>query len=135
MEEKDALIHDQEFIKKMPSRWIDATEEEKRIFMRWARKAGSRTEDFQTLIMSHSANHSNFIKPRLFIEDCNEIIPYSIDYSSHLCSCCLELFQIIGENYRKKLVAPCPGAAIFASLEPDRFLLVDNVSKTPVPED
>jgi hypothetical protein len=35
------------------------------------------------------------------------------------------LFQILGAEHKKKLVAPCPGAAIFARLEPDKFLLVE----------
>lgn len=127
MSEKDELIHDQEFMKKMPSEWMEATDEERRIFMRWARKAGSGKDDYQTLFISHSANHSNFINPLLYINDSRDIIPYSIDRSSRLCSCCLEMFQIIGESYKKKLVAPCPGATLFARLEQNNFLLVEKV--------
>jgi hypothetical protein len=125
--EKDELIHDQEFMKIMPSEWMEATDEEKRIFMKWARKAGSGKDDFQTLFISHSANHSNFINPLLYINDGEDIIPYSIDRSSRLCSCCLEMFQIIGESHKKKLVAPCPGAVIFARLEPNSYLLIEKV--------
>jgi hypothetical protein len=37
----------------------------------------------------------------------------------------VELFQVLGGDYRKKMVAPCPGATIFARLKPDRYLLVE----------
>ncbi|MFH1351080.1 MAG: hypothetical protein ABII26_09075 [Pseudomonadota bacterium] len=98
---------------------------EKTLYLRWARRLGSDVEDYDALYLSHTANHANFIKPRFFIREDRDIIPYSIDRSAYLCSCCLELFQIIGERYPKKLVAPCPGATLFARLEPDRYLLVE----------
>mgnify|MGYP000047008739 CR=1 FL=1 len=60
-----------------------------------------------------------------FIRDEENIIPYSIDRSAHLCSCCVELFQVLGDEFERKLVAPCPGATIFARLKPDRYLLVE----------
>jgi hypothetical protein len=81
-------------------------------------------EDYDFLYLSHTANHANFIKPHFFIQENQSIIPYSIDRSAHLCSCCLELFQVLGTQYQKKLVAPCPGATIFARLKPNRYLLV-----------
>jgi hypothetical protein len=31
---------------------------------------------------------------------------------------------VLGGKFEKKLVAPCPGAAIFARLQADRYLLV-----------
>jgi hypothetical protein len=64
------------------------------------------------------------------VEDDAGIIPYSIDRSAHLCSCCVELFQVLGAEFQRKLVAPCPGATIFARLKPDRYLLVE---KAPAP--
>ena len=93
IEEKRALINDQEFINQIPPEWRTVGEMEKRIFLRWARRLGSDVEDYDFLYLSHTANHANFIKPRLFIEENHNIIPYSIDRSAHLCSCCLELFQ------------------------------------------
>ena len=125
LEEKKELAEDPDFARKVPSRWRKATELEKRVFLRWAAKLGSETEDFDWLQMSHTANHANFVKPRFFIRENETIIPYSIDRSAHLCSCCAELFQVLGAEHKKKLVAPCPGAVLFARLEPDKYLLVE----------
>lgn len=124
-EEKKAMIKEEGFVKKIPSRWLSVQDLEKKIYLRWARRLGSDAKDYDFLYLSHTANHANFIKPRFFITENNSIIPYSIDRSAHLCSCCLELFQVLGEEYGKKLVAPCPGATIFARLKPDKYLLVE----------
>jgi hypothetical protein len=123
--DKKAMIKEKNFVKKIPSRWRSVQDLEKKIYLRWARRLGSDVEDYDFLYLSHTANHANFIKPRFFITENQSIIPYSIDRSAHLCSCCLELFQVLGEEFGKKLVAPCPGATIFARLEPDRYLLVE----------
>jgi hypothetical protein len=125
LEEKREMISDQDFIRKIPPEWGNISEAEKRIYLRWAKRLGSSVEEYDFLFLSHTANHANFMKPRFFIREDDMIIPYSIDRSAHLCSCCLELFQILGEEYPKKLVAPCPGATIFARLAQDEYLLVE----------
>jgi hypothetical protein len=124
-EEKTVLSEDPRLKEKMPAEWRHIEDVEKRIYLRWARRLGSKVEDYGYLYLSHTANHANFIHPRFFIQDGEDIIPYSIDRSAHLCSCCLELFQVLGGQYKKKMVAPCPGATIFARLTPDRYLLVE----------
>jgi len=125
LEDKKALAEDPDFVQKVPFRWRQATELEKRVFLRWAARLGSDTEDFDWLHLTHTANHANFVKPRLFIRENETVIPYSIDRSAHLCSCCAEIFQVLGAEYKKKLVVPCPGAVLFARLEPDKYLLVE----------
>jgi hypothetical protein len=125
LEEKRAMAADPDFEPRIPSRWRLAGELEKRVFLRWAAKLGSETEDFDLLYLSHTANHANFVKPRFFVREGETLVPYSIDRSAHLCSCCLELFQVLGAEHKRKLVAPCPGASLFARLEPDKFLLVE----------
>jgi hypothetical protein len=125
LNEKKEMVADTEFNAGIPARWKQVTELEKRIFLRWAARLGSKNEDFDFLYLTQTANHANFMKPRLYVEQDGEIVPYSIDRSAHLCSCCLELFQVIGGTHTKKFVAPCPGAVIFARLEPDRYLLVE----------
>ena len=125
LEDKKTLVHDPEFDRRVPPRWREITDVEKRVFLRWAAKLGGESEDFNLLYLSHTANHANFMKPRFFIREGEMIVPYSIDRSAHLCSSCLELFQVLGAEHKKKLVAPCPGAAIFARLEPDKYLLVE----------
>jgi hypothetical protein len=125
LEDKRVLVGDPDFDRRVPSRWRKISDVEKRIFLRWAARLGSDTNDFDMLYLSHTANHANFVKPRFFIREGDTVIPYSIDRTAHLCSCCLELFQVLGGEHKKKLVAPCPGATIFARLEPDKCLLVE----------
>lgn len=125
VEDKEALLRTPLLKKKIPPEWAHIEELEKRIYLRWAGRLGSHVERYGFLYLSHTANHANFITPRFFVRDGKGIIPYSIDRSAHLCSCCAELFQILGGEYPKKLVAPCPGATIFARLKPDRYLLVE----------
>jgi hypothetical protein len=129
LENKKALSEDPRLRERIPEEWSQVGEIEKRIYLRWARRLGSDVEDYDFLYHTHTANHANFIKPRFFINKGADIIPYSIDLSAHLCSCCLELFQVLGGEYQKKLVAPCPGATIFARLKPDRYLLVEKSKK------
>ena len=123
-EEKQEMVEDEEFRSLIPQEWNTISGIEKRIWMRWARRLGSE-EDWDSLFLTHTATHANFIKPRFFIETDGQTIPYSIDMSANLCSCCLELFQVIGTTWRKKLVAPCAGAVIFSRLPKDRYLLVE----------
>ena len=127
--EKHALLMNDEFLSEIPPRWSRADDLEKRIYVRWAKRLGSDETDYDCLHLSHTANHANFVQPHFFVERNRHIVPYSIDRSAHLCSCCLELFQVIGGHYPQKLVAPCPGATIFARLRPDQYLLVENASR------
>jgi hypothetical protein len=124
-EDKRALIMEMKRSDRIPPEWEVIPEKEKRIYLRWAHRLGSDVRDYERLYLSHTANHANFISPRFFIEDRHGIMPYSIDRSAHLCSCCVELFQVLGAEYERKMVAPCPGATIFARLKPDRYLLVE----------
>lgn len=123
-EDKEDMVGDTAFRSLVPKEWDTVSDTEKKIWMRWAKRSGSEL-DWDEIFLTHTANHANFIKPRFFIERDGETIPYSIDRSAHLCSCCLELFQVIGNKWRKKLVAPCAGAVIFARLPKDRYFLVE----------
>lgn len=123
--EKQDLIEDPSFQSQIPAHWKAVDEKEKKIYLMWAKKLGSTLDDYDFLYLTQTANHANFMSPRFFIREKGLTIPYSLDVSAHLCSCCLELFQVIGGSYSKKLVAPCPGATIFAELEPDRYFLVE----------
>jgi len=127
--DKRVLLEDTSLKRHLPKDWLHVEEKEKRLYLRWAKRLGSDVVDYAFLYLSHTANHANFINPRFFVRDDHDIIPYSIDRSAHLCSCCVELFQILGNRYKKKLVAPCPGATIFARLKPDRYLLIEDAGK------
>ena len=130
--EIEELFKDEKLRERMPEEWEMVGDMEKRIYLRWARRLGGEPANYEALYHSHTANHANFIHPRFFIEDNRGPIPYSINHSAWLCSCCLELFQVLGRNFHKKLVAPCPGATIFARLKPDRYLLVENTETEQV---
>ncbi|HUU40505.1 MAG TPA: hypothetical protein VMW42_06180 [Desulfatiglandales bacterium] len=121
---KQEMVEDEEFKRLVPEEWYQASDIEKRLWTRWAKRLGSN-EDWDSLFLTHTACHANFISPRFFIESDGLKIPYSIDSSANLCSCCLELFQIIGNNWQRKLVAPCAGAVVFARLPKDKYLLVE----------
>jgi hypothetical protein len=124
-EEKQEMVGDAEFQPWVPQEWYEVSDFEKRLWIRWARRLGSEAE-WDALFLTHTANHANFTKPRFFIEEDDRVIPYSIDRSANLCSCCLELFGVLGEKWGKRLVAPCSGAVVFSRLEKDRYLLVEN---------
>lgn len=124
-EVKKEMIKAPEFMDRVPDEWKDVREKEKEITLRLAKRFGSDVIDYDLLFLSHSANHSNFINPRFYQKDNHEIIPYSIERSAHLCSCCLELFQIIGRRFSKKMVSPCTGAVVYARLQPDQYLLAE----------
>lgn len=124
--EKKTLATNPVYTGLIPDGWNKVSPVEKKWFIRFAKRLGSRIDNFEYLYMTHNANHSNFIESHLFIEESGDKVPYSIDISAHLCSACLELFQVLGENYKKKYVTPCPGAVFFGGLEPDRFLEVES---------
>lgn len=123
--EKQALVKQLHSTGRMPEQWKQVEEVEKRIYLRWARRLGSTVADYDFLYLTHTANHGNFINPEFYIETVDGVVPYSIDRSAHLCSCCVELFQVLEDPFKKKLVAPCPGATIFARLKPDGYLQVE----------
>ncbi|VBB46992.1 conserved hypothetical protein [uncultured Desulfatiglans sp.] len=123
-EDKRALLEDPMLKARMPPAWLNVLPREEAIYLRWAHRMGSEESHFNALFLTHTANHANFIHPRCFVEEAGRIVPYSIDRTAHLCSCCLEIYQILGGAYPVKQVAPCPGAALFARLQPDRYLLV-----------
>ncbi|RLB80821.1 MAG: hypothetical protein DRH15_07230 [Deltaproteobacteria bacterium] len=122
--DKEELVGNPELRQRLPKDWLTVEDLEKRIYLRWARRLGSDVNDYDFLYLSHTANHFNFIDPSFYVRSESGIIPYSIDRSAHLCSCCVELFQVLGQEFKEKLVAPCPGATIFARLKPDRYLRV-----------
>ena len=81
---------------------------------------GIHGQSYEELFITHCANHANFIEPEYYLKD-EEPIPYSLGKTTHICSACLEFFNIIGSKWKKKLVVPCPGAVLFAGLAPNRY--------------
>jgi hypothetical protein len=120
-EEKLRLVDQQRYQQSKPEEWEDIEAEGPELHNQWLRAIGLRGVSFEELFISHCANHSNFIEPTYFIVEENGPVPYSIDKTSHICSACLEFFNIIGAPFRKKMVVPCPGAVLFAGMAANRY--------------
>lgn len=72
----------------------------------------------------YTANHMNFVFPRLFLkEDHGPVIPYSIQKTVLVCSACVEIFGILGEAYPVKYLALCPGLK-YVKPAPSQYLRV-----------
>ena len=115
-----ALLDRESYQASKPEAWDKIDEEEKRRNGRWLKIMGIRGKSYEALFITHSANHANFIEPEYFLEG-EGPIPYSLGKTSHVCSACLELFNIIGSKWKKKLVTPCPGAVLFAGMASNRY--------------
>lgn len=123
--DREALLLLPVLKERMPEEWNRSTEMERTIYVRWAQRFGSKIRDFDVLHRMHTANHANFMEPRLWVGTSEGRVPYSIDRTAHLCSSCLEIYGVLGGAYPRRLVAPCPGAVVFARLPADRYLLVE----------
>ena len=106
--------------KREPEEWRHMDERERKRWKVMLSKLNVEI-DLDRLLLIHSANHANFLEPLLSVQENGTIVPYSIDLSERLCSCCLELYNVLGSKFRKKLVRPCLGALFFARLERDRY--------------
>ncbi|MGC8908810.1 MAG: hypothetical protein ACP5M0_15420, partial [Desulfomonilaceae bacterium] len=118
-DEKKLLIQRRSYLESSPPEWDNISDSAEQ--QRWLKVMGLRGIKFKDLFVSHCANHANFIEPIFYINGDNEVIPYSICKTSHVCSACLELYNIIGGAFCKKLVVPCPGAVLFAGLVTNRY--------------
>jgi hypothetical protein len=119
------LIQSEEYQKRKPHEWDKPDPLEKDFYQRWfERNRVNEPFDFDRILLSHSANHANFINPGFFINQNNSVVPYSISDSIHVCSSCLEFFNILGEQWPVKYVVPCIGAVQFAHLPMDRYFEV-----------
>ncbi|MCJ8499593.1 hypothetical protein [Desulfatitalea alkaliphila] len=122
------LIQRSSYRNAKPAAWDDLSAEDPSQQEKWMRIMGIRGQRFDELFITHCANHANFLEPAYFVESSGEIVPYSIGQTNQVCSACLELFNVIGAAYRRKLVVPCPGAVIYAGLPVNRYIEVETVS-------
>jgi hypothetical protein len=125
-EEISQLIQSREYEKRKPSEWDKPDPLEKEFYQRWFERSRMREPfDLDKILRSHSANHANFIDPRFFVDGKETKAPYSIADSLHVCSSCLEFFNILGEQWTTKYVVPCIGAVQFARLRADQYFEVN----------
>ncbi len=124
-DEISRLVQSREYQKRKPSEWDKPDPLEKDFYQRWfERNRIKEPFDFEKILISHSANHANFLDPKYFATLNGCMIPYSIADSIHVCSSCLEFFNILGEKWPVKYVVPCIGAVQFAHLPMDRYFEV-----------
>jgi hypothetical protein len=120
------LIKSEEYQQRKPNTWENVEPIEKEFYQTWfERHRTNEPFDFEKIFMNHSANHSNFLDPKFFINLDGLIVPYSIADSIHVCSACLEFFNILGSQWSIKYVVPCIGAVLFAHLPLNQYLKVE----------
>ncbi len=118
--EQMALLERKSYQSAKPAAWDRIDQQEKDRNDRWLKVMGIHGQSYEELFLTHCANHANFIEPEYYLKD-EEPVPYSLGKTTHICSACLEFFNIIGGRWKKKLVVPCPGAVLFAGLAPNRY--------------
>ena len=123
--ETSELARSRSFQKAMPRSWDKPDALEKDFYRRWfGRNRVNEPFDFEKILLSHSVNHANFMDPKFFINMDGIKVPYSIADSAHVCSSCLEFFNILGSQWPVKYVVPCIGAVQFAKLPIDHYFKV-----------
>lgn len=119
-EEQLSLLGRESYKTSKPDAWDRIDSEENQRNSRWLKIMGIHGKSYEELFVTHCANHANFIQPEYFVKD-GQPIPYSLGKTTHICSACLEFFNIIGSQWKKKLVVPCPGAVLFAGMSANRY--------------
>ncbi len=123
--ETSELARSRSFRKAMPPLWDKPHVLEKDFYQRWfERYQVNKSFDFEEILLSHSANHANFIDPKFFNSLNGNKVPYSIANTIYVCSSCLEFFNVIGSRWPLKYVVPCVGAVQFAKLPMDDYFKV-----------
>ena len=125
LEEISQLVQSREYQKRKPSEWDKPDALERDFYQRWfGRQQRKEPFDFDRILLSHSANHANFLDPKFFTNLNGTMAPYSIADSIYVCSSCLEFFNILGSQWPTKYVVPCIGAVQFAHLSMDHYFEV-----------
>lgn len=106
-----------------PPDWRQVRHHEHKYWQNLLSRIGVR-DTLSHLIDLQTANHANFMYPLLYVEENGEKVPYSIGTTREVCSVCVEMFNIVGEQFRKKYVMPCPGSVQYAKLKKDEWLAV-----------
>ena len=119
------LIKSEKYQNLKPDLWEKVDSLDKEFYQRWfERHQTEELFDFNKIFAHHSANHANFIDPEFLINTDGIKVPYSIADSIHVCSSCVEFFNILGDQWPVKYVVPCIGAVQFAHLPTDQYFEV-----------
>ena len=129
-EEVLQLIKSEKYQRLKPDAWEKVGPLDKEFYQRWfERHRPQELFDFDKIFAHHSANHANFIDARYFVTLNGLLVPYSIADSIHVCSSCLEFFNILGSQWPVKYVVPCIGAVQFAHLPEDQYFRVNALNE------
>jgi len=129
-EEVLQLIKSEKYQRLKPDAWEKVDPLDKEFYQRWfERHLPRELFDFDKIFAHHSANHANFIDPKFFIVMNGTKVPYSIADRIHVCSSCLEFFNILGDQWPVKYVVPCIGALQFAHLPVGQYFSVNAVNE------
>lgn len=129
IDELSQLVKTREYQDKKPRTWENVEPIEKDFYQTWFERHRSKDPfDFEKIFLSHSANHANFLDPKFFINQNGLTVPYSIGDSLHVCSSCMEFFNILGGQWPIKYIVPCIGAVLFARLPMDQYFEVKTIN-------
>jgi hypothetical protein len=123
------LLKTKEFKKRAPNEWFHFLEKEVPGFTNYIerKQLGLSLDE---LLEMHSANHANFVLPEgktyLKIDYKGESLACSLFSEEYICSACLELFGVIGDHLRKKVIKKCPGLK-YVNLDSKEYFLVSMV--------
>jgi len=124
-DEMSQLIESKKYQTQKPPEWDKPDPLEREFYQRWFERSRiNQAFDFEKIFLTHSANHANFLDPKFMVDRNGEKVPYSISDSIHVCSSCLEFFNILGEQWPVKYVVPCIGAVQFTHLPMDQYFEV-----------
>jgi len=126
-DEKQALVETDTFKSRVPASWWAFPKDMGAAIVAGLQKMfGSQVKTFDELHLTWSAAHANFVCPAFRAgADCGGA-PYSIADSTHISSCCVELFNMLGSQ-EPLLVRPCIGGVIVKVLEKDRYYRMEPV--------
>lgn len=124
--DRASLDHKFRYQQLKPAEWEAVEDGQNEMQDRWMKIMGIRGITYRDLFTVHCVNHVNFIEPDYFVTENEEIVPYSIAKTNYICSACLEFFNIIGAEFSRKYVVPCPGAVLFAGMSVNRYYEVVN---------
>jgi hypothetical protein len=128
-EEKHSLINNKVFLGRVPEKWGSFPKETgEAIVAGLGKMFGSQVKTFGELLATWTAVHANFVCPAFRAGADNGNAPYSIADSTHISSCCVELFNMLGSS-QPLLVRPCIGGVIVKALEKDRYYLMQPAVK------
>ena len=88
-----------------------------------SKMTGKAFGTFDDLLVVWDAVHANFVNPRYRAGENFNNAPYSVADSTHISTCCVELFNLLDSQEDALLVRPCTGSVILEVLEKDRYYL------------